>query len=177
MYILLYGWWVQFWSLDHFQVQFVSPWEWWFVTIFFCISTNSKKSEGLLSFGHQKALKTYFSHSRIKTEAALLSHSGIKKPFAEASPGRANRPYFPLSLSILAGSNLIIYYILFFCNTRLIPKKIHHPCDFWGNSSLFDFRENPCKTPKENKKKLLFFFAPCVFWICSRVALLLCHWI
>ena len=31
----------------------------------------------------------------------------------------------------------------------------------------FDFRANPCKSPKKTKK-IVFFFAPYVFWICSR---------
>ena len=55
----------------------------------------------------------------------------------------------------------------FFCNPRLIPKKIHPPFDFRENSSSFDFRENPFKTSKENQKNC-FSFAPCVFWICFK---------
>ena len=38
---------------------------------------------------------------------------------------------------------------------------------FRSNSSSFDFRENPCKTPKENQKNC-FSFALCVFWIHFR---------
>ena len=57
--------------------------------------------------------------------------------------------------------------LFFFFNLRLIPKEIHAPFNFRENSSSFDFRENPCKTPKENKKKC-FFFVPYAFWICSR---------
>ena len=83
--------------------------------------------------------------------------------------------YFPLPLSILVGTNLIML-LLFFFNLRLIPKKIHAPFNFQENSSSFDFWENPCKTPNENQKNC-FFFAPCAFWICSRVSLLLWHWI
>ena len=93
-------------------------------------------------------------------------------PPAERIP---KRPYFPLPLSILAGTNLIML-LLFFFNLRLIPKKIHPPFDFRENSSSFDFRENPSKNPKENQKNG-FSFAPCVFWIRFRVSLLLCHWI
>ena len=52
-------------------------------------------------------------------------------------------------------------------NPHLIPKKIQPPFNFGENSSSFDFRENLCKTPK-NQKKIAFFFAPYVFWICSK---------
>ena len=67
---------------------------------------------------------------------------------------------------------MLLFY--FFGDPRLIPEKIHPPFDFRENSSSFDFRENPCKTPKENRKTC-FFLAPCVFWICSTPSLLLCH--
>ena len=60
-----------------------------------------------------------------------------------------------------------MFLFFFLCNPCLIPKKIHPPFDFRENSSSFDFRENPFKTPKENQKNC-FSFAPCVFWICSR---------
>ena len=111
-----------------------------------------------------------------------------RSPFLKVPSRRENLPYFSLRLSILAGTNLILLLFLFyFCNPRLIPKKIHPTFDFRENSSSFDFRENsssfvwfPIKSmqnPQGKPKKLLFFFAPCVFWICSRVALLLCHWI
>ena len=95
-----------------------------------------------------------------------------KKPFSEVAlqPERIpKRPYFPLPLSILVGTNLImlLLLLLLFCNPRLIPKKIHPPFDFRENSSSFDFRENPSKNPKENQKNW-FSFAPCVFWICFK---------
>ena len=117
-----------------------------FIYLFF-ISTVSKnlKCHPLHSLGHQEAL--FWSCSPDWRESL-------------------KRPYFPLLLSILAGTNLIMLFI-FFCNPRLIPKKIHTPFDFRENSSSFDFRENPCKTPKQNQKPC-FIFAPCVFWICSR---------
>ena len=51
--------------------------------------------------------------------------------------------------------------------TPRFPKKIHPLFDFPENSSSFDFRKNPCKTPKEIQNNC-FFFAFCVFWICSR---------
>ena len=105
-------------------------------------------------------------------KATHFSHSGIKKSlfFQEVALQRESlkRPYFPLPLSILPGTNLILLFIFIFLQPRLIPMKIHPPFDFWENSSSFDFRENPCKTPQENQKDCFFFFASCVFWICSR---------
>ena len=93
--------------------------------------------------------------------ATHFSHSGIKEPFSLQTRESLKRPYFPLPLSILAGTNLITLLIYFFCNPRLIPKKIHPPFDFRENSYSFDFRENPCKTPKENKKNYFFFSSLC----------------
>ena len=111
-----------------------------------------------------------------------FSGSAMKEPFSEVAfqtIESLKRPYFPLPRSILAGTNLImLLLLLLFLQPRLIPKRIHPPFDIRENSSSFNFRENPCKTPKENKKKLLFFLPPCVFWNCSRgFFLLLCHWI
>ena len=110
----------------------------------------------LLSLGHQEAL--FWS-----------CHPDERIP---------KRPYFPLPLSILAGTNLImlLLFFFFFCDPRLIPKKIHPPFDFQENSSSFDFRENPCKTPKENKKNC-FFLLPVFSGSVLGVSLLLCHWI
>ena len=81
-----------------------------------------------------------------------FSHSAIKEPFSEVSlqtKKSLKRPYFPLPLSILAGTNLITLLIFFFWNPRLIHKKIHPPFNFRENSSSFDF-------------------LPYVLWICSR---------
>ena len=103
----------------------------------------------------------------LKNKTATPSEAS-RSPFAEFPFQASIMPYFPLPLSILAGTNLIML-LLFLFNPHLLPKKIHPPFDFRENSSSFDFRENPCKTPKENKKKNAFiFFTPCVFWICSR---------
>ena len=90
-------------------------------------------------------------------------------PLLNSSPGK-HHALFPLPLSILAGTNLIMLLIFLF-NPSLLPKKIHPPFDFRENSSSFDFREKSIKTPKENqkKKKCFYFVAPCVFWIYSRV--------
>ena len=108
-----------------------------------------------------------------------FSRSAMKEPFSEVAfqtIESLKRPYFPLPLSILVGTNLITLLILFFLKpsfhsqanpSRLIPNKIHPPFDFPENSSSFDFRENPCKPPWKTKKIVLF-FPPCVFWMCYR---------
>ena len=94
---------------------------------------------------------------------------GIKKPLCWILLQASIMPYFPLPLSLLAGTNLIMLLIFIF-NPNLLPKKIHPPFDFRENSSSFDFREKSIKTPKENQKKICFYFvAPCVFCICSKV--------
>ena len=118
------------------------------ICFFFLTSTKSKNQKG-----------THFS-------------LGIKNPFLKLSSNERIPKKSPIFLcysqiSILAGTNLIMLLLFFFCNPRLIPKKIHLPFDFRENSSSFDLRENPFKTPKENQKNC-FSFAPCVFWICFR---------
>ena len=105
----------------------------------------------------------------LKIKRPPLHSLGHQEAVALQTRESLKRPYFPLPLSILAGTNLImlLLFSLFFFKPRLIPKKIHPPFYFRENSSSFDFRENPYKTPKENQKNA-FFFSPCVFWICSK---------
>ena len=93
-----------------------------------------------------------------------------RSPFAEFPLQASIMPYFPLPLSILASTNLIMLLIFLF-NPRLLPKKIHPPFDFRENSSSFDFREKSMQNSQEKpkKKKRFYFVAPCVFWIYSRV--------
>ena len=145
---------------------------------FLCRTTNAFHSERKLRESHAVAtaklnkavhrcllqqpsyvLCVFLSLLYLKIKRAThFSHSGIKKPFSEVAlqtRESLKRPYFSLPLSILAGTNLIML-LLFFCNPRLIPKKIHPPFDFRENSSSFDFRENPSKNPKENQKSLRF---------------------
>ena len=110
---------------------------------------------------------------------SLTRASRSPKPFSEVAlqtRESLKRPYFPLPLSILPGTNLILLFIFIFLQPRLIPMKIHPPFDFWENSSSFDFRENPCKTPKENKK-IAFLLLLVFFGYVLGVSLLLCHWI
>ena len=92
-----------------------------------------------------------------------------RSPFAEFPLQASIMPYFPLPLSILASTNLIML-LLFLFNPRLLPKKIHFPFDFWENSSSFDFWEKSMQNSQGKQKKNSFIFVtPCVFCICSRV--------
>ena len=85
-----------------------------------------------------------------------------RSPFLKLPSRRENLPYFSLRLSILAGTNLIMLLLFFYCNPRLIPKKIHPPFDFRENSFSFDFRENPSiQNPQRKPKNLLFFCSLC----------------
>ena len=104
-----------------------------------------------------------------------------KSPWLKLPSGRENRPQFALSLSILAGSNRIIYYFFFFCNPCLIPKKIHPPFNFRENPSpirfpgksilvwfprkfiLVWFPRKSMQNPQGKPKKLFFFFFLLVF--------------
>ena len=124
----------------------------------------------------------YCSHDMFPSSSFLIStkSKNKKKPFSEVAlqtRESLKRPYFPLPLSILPGTNLILLFIFIFLQPRLIPKKIHPPFDFRENSSSFDFRENPCKTPKENQKDCFCFLLPVFSGSVLGVALLLCHWI
>ena len=116
-------------------------------------------------YSHDLFLFLFFISTKSKNKKGhpLLS---IKKPFSEVAlqtRESLKRPYFPLPLSILPGTNVILLFIFIFLQPRLIPKKIHPPFVFRESSSSFDFRENPCKTPKENQKDCLFFFLLPVF--------------
>ena len=69
----------------------------------------------------------FFLNLKIKRATQPLFHSGIKNPFLKVAlhtRESLKRPYFPLPLSILAGTNLIMLLLLFsfFCNLRLIPR-------------------------------------------------------
>ena len=86
---------------------------------------------------------------------------GIKKPFSEvALQTRESRPYFPLPLSILAGTYLIMLFIFFF---------------FLFFATPFDSQENPCKTPRRTKKNAFFILLPVFSRSGLGVSLLLCH--
>ena len=100
-----------------------------------------------------------------------FSHSAIKEPFSEVSlqtRESLKRPYFPLPLSILAGTNLIFFF--FFWNPRLIPKKIHPPFDFQGKFILIWFPRKSLQNPQRKKK--LFFFSIPVFYGSVHMGLL-----
>ena len=103
----------------------------------------------------------YLKNKQKKATTSETSRSPfLKLPSRRENPKK--RPYFPLPVSILAGTNLIML-LFFFFNPRLIPNKIHSPFDFRENSSSFDFRGNPCQTPKVNQKNCLFFLLPVFF--------------
>ena len=114
----------------------------------------------------------------LKTERAThFSHSGIKKPLSEVAfqtRESLKRPCFPLPLSILAGSNLIMLFF-YFLQPPFDSQENPSPSDFRENSSSFDFRENLCKTPKENQKHCYFFLLPVFSGSVLGVFLLLCH--
>ena len=118
----------------------------WFVYLFFFISTKSKKSKGhpLLSLGHQEAL------------------------FWSCPPTRESlkKPYFPLPLSILVGTNLIML-LLFFLQPPFDSQENPSPIRFLGKFIIVWFPRKSMQNP-QRKQKNCFSFAPCVFWICFR---------
>ena len=97
--------------------------------------------------------------------ATHFSHSGIKEPFSEVAlqtRESLKRPYFPLPLSILAGTNLIMLLFLFyFCNPHLIPKKsIPHSISGKIHPRLISEKIH-AKPPRKTKKIALFFCSLC----------------
>ena len=98
------------------------------------------------------------------------SRSPFLKPFSEVALQTRESlkgPYFPLPLSILAGTNLIMLLLLFFCNPVWFPRKsIPHSISGKIHPRLISEKMH-AKPPKENQKNC-FSFAPCVFWICFR---------
>ena len=78
------------------------------------------------------------------------------------------RPYFPLPLSILAGTNLIMLLFSFFAAPVWFPRKsIPHSISGKIHPRLISEKIH-AKPQGKQKKKIPFFFVPCVFWICSR---------
>ena len=131
----------------------------YYLLLLFFISTKSKNQKGvpLLSLGA----------------------SGIKKPFSEVAlqtRESLKRPYFPLPLSILAGTHRIMLLLYFFCN----------PVWFSGNSRIrfpgkfilvwFPRKSMPNPQGKQKKKICFFYFLlPMFFGSVLGVSLLLCH--
>ena len=106
---------------------------------FFLSLLNLKNQKGhpLLSLGHQKALCwSYPPDERI-----------------------LKRPYFPLPLSILAGSNLIIYYF-FFCAVWFPRKSIPHSISGKIHHRLISEKIH-AKPPGKTKKIAFFFCSLC----------------
>ena len=126
----------------------------------------------------------YILNLKLKKVTTSLT-GGIKKPFSEVAlqtRESLKRPYFPLPLSILAGTNLIMLLLLlfFFATPVWFPRKsIPH---------LISGKIHPClisekihAKPQEKPEKLLLFFF--VFFVLLPVfsgsvlgvSLLLCH--
>ena len=123
-----------------------------FIFIFYFISTKSKNQKG----------HTHFSHS------------GIKKPFSEVAlqtRDSLKRPYFPLPLSIHAGTNLIMLLLLF-CNPR---KSIPHSISGKIHPRLIS--EKIHAKPPRKTQKIAFLLLPVFSGSVPGVSLLLCHWI
>ena len=104
------------------------------------------------------------SQLNLKIKSAIhFSHSGIKKPLSEVAfqtRESLKRPCFPLPLSILAGSNLIML-LFFFCNHRLIPKKIHpHSISGKIHPRLISEKIH-AKPPRKTKSIAIFFCSLC----------------
>ena len=101
--------------------------------------------------------KTQMGHPLLSLEA-----SRMKKPFSEVAlqtRESLERPYFPLPLSILANTYLIMF--LFFATTLVwfLRKSIPHLIS-----------EKIYAKPPRNTKKIAFFGSPCFLdlWICFR---------
>ena len=88
----------------------------------------------------------------------------VKNPIL---PSR-KRPYFPLPLSILAGTNLIMLLFFIFFATPFDSQENPSPIRFLGKFILVWFPRKSMQNPKENQKNCFFFYAPCAFWIYSR---------
>ena len=94
--------------------------------------------------------------------ATHFSHSGIKEPFSEVAlqtRESLKRPYFPLPLSILAGTNLITLLFYFFATPVWFPRKsIPHLISGKIHprfSSTIPHKQSSCKHKnlRYNKKK------------------------
>ena len=126
------------------------------------------------------------SSHRLSRDSLSLGHQGAlfwSWPPDERIPKKAL--FFPLPFSILAGTNLISYYY-FFCNPRLIPKKIHLHSIFGKiHPRLISEKIHPrlifdkihAKPPRKTKKKCFFFFLHVFSWSDLGVSLILGHWI
>ena len=123
--------------------------------IFFFISTKSKKSKGhpLLS----RASRTLFW-------SCPSTRESLKKP------------YFPLLLSILAGTNLIML-LFFFLQPPFDSQENPSPIWFPGKIHPRLISEKIHSKPPKKTKKIAFLLLPVFSGFVLRVTLLLCHWI
>ena len=106
----------------------------------------------------------FFSLLNLKIKSATeLSHSGIKLQTRES----LKKPYFPLPLSILAGTNLIMLLLLFL-QPPFDSQENPSPIRFPGKFILVWFPRKSMQN-LQGKPKNCFSFAPSVFWICFAV--------
>ena len=105
-----------------------------------------------------------------------------KKPFSEVAlqPERIpKRPYFPLPLSILVGTNLImlLLLLLFFLQPPFDSQENPSPIRFPGKFILVWFPRKSKQKPQGKPKRMDFLLLPVFSGSVLGVSLLLCHWI
>ena len=110
--------------------------------------------------------------------ATHFSHSGIRKSFSEIAlqtRESLKRPYFPLPLSILAGTNLIMLLLLFFLQPPFDSQENpSHTFDFRESSSSFE-KIHAKRSWKTKKTAFLCFLLPVFSGSVLGVSLPLCH--
>ena len=112
----------------------------------------------------------YFISTKSKNQMATPLLSPGHALFWRCPPTESlKRPYFPLPLSILAGTNLNMLLLFFFLQPPFDSIENPSPIRFPGKFIIVWFPRKSMQNPQGKPKKLLFFVAPCVFWICFRV--------
>ena len=131
-------------------------------------------------------IKIFFlSLLNIKFKMPPFSDRASRSPFLKEAlfwscpPAKRipKRPYFPLPLSILAGTNLImlLLLLLFFATPVWLPRKsIPHSISGKFHPRLIS-EKIQAKTPRKTKKMVL--LLPVFSGSVLGVSLLLCHWI
>ena len=128
---------------------------------------------------------THFSLSRASRSHFLklpsIGHQEVlfwSCPPAERIP---KRPYFPLPLSILAGTNLIMLLLLLLLLLFLQPpfdsQENPSPIRFPGKFILVWFPRKSKQKPQGKPKRMDFLLLPVFSGSVLGVSLLLCHWI
>ena len=129
----------------------------------------------------------FLSLLNIKFKMPPFSHRASRSPFLKESlfwscpPAERipKRPYFPLPLSILAGTNLImLLLLLFFLQPPFDSQENPSPIRFPGKFILVWFPRKSKQKPQGKPKKLIFFCSLCFLVFSGSVlgvSLLLCH--